>query len=174
MGVLKDVRAFEIVGEHEGFVVEQLEGGALGDDSAGVEDDDAVTEFDDHFEIVRGDQLCDGDLFEEGFDVSPASGIEVAGGFVEDEDGGVAGEEAGEADAAFLPAAEVMGCAFFQAGERDFGEGVGDTGGDLVVGEVELLWAEGDVFEDGGTEELVVGVLEEEAEFTADLREVFA
>ena len=42
----------------------------------------------------------------------------------------------------------------------------------LLLADAELLRAEGDVLEHGRAEELVVGVLEEEADLAADLVEV--
>ena len=57
MMVLENVRTFQAVGEHEGLVVEQLASGAISDDLAMIEQDNAWTEFDDQLEVVRGDQF---------------------------------------------------------------------------------------------------------------------
>jgi hypothetical protein len=170
--VLEEVGFFEAVFQHEGFIGEQVEGGAVGDDDAVVEEDGAGAELGDEFEIVGGDDFGDGEGLEEVFEFAAAAGVEVAGGFVEDEDGGLAGEDAGETDAAFFAAGEVMGGAAFKAGEADAIEAFAGAGGDIGGGQAELFGAEGDVFEHGGAEELVVGVLEEEADLAADAGEV--
>jgi hypothetical protein len=44
-------------------------------------------------------------LGQELFEFSPAFGVEAAGWLVQDEDGGLAGEDAGEAGSAFFTAA---------------------------------------------------------------------
>ena len=57
-------------------------------------------------------------------------------------------------------------------GEADHVEGGGDPGREGVAGEAEVGRAEGDVVGHGGQEELVVGVLEHEADPAADLGQV--
>jgi hypothetical protein len=171
---LEEVGFFEAVFQHEGFIGEQVQGGAVGDDDAVVEEDGARAELGDEFEIVGGDDFGDGEGLEEVFEFAAATGVEVAGGLVEDEDGGLAGEDAGETDAAFFAAGEVMGEAVIEACQANLGEAFRDACGDFGRVEAELLGSEGDVFEDGGAEELIVGVLEEEADLAADGIEVVA
>ena len=97
----QDHFAVAAVGGHEGFV------GAGFGDAAVFEDDDAVG-VGDGAEAVGDDEA--GAAFHErdeaGLDDAFAFGVEVAGGFVEDEDLGVGQHGAGDGDALPLAAAE--------------------------------------------------------------------
>lgn len=59
----------------------------------------------------------------------------------------------------------------FVAGETDGREAVSHTLSRVFVGEAEIQWAKGDILEDGGAEELIVGILEEEADSSANFRD---
>lgn len=61
MDVLKDVRAFQAMGKHELFVVQERDGEPFGDDGALVEDDRAGAELNDQLKVVCGDDLGDPD-----------------------------------------------------------------------------------------------------------------
>jgi hypothetical protein len=137
-----------------------------------VEDDGSLAEIGHHVEVVGGDELGGGEVSEEGDQLAAAARVEAGGGFIEDENLGGAGEDAGEADAAFFAGGKPMGRALFEADQADFVEGIGDKLREVSGGQAELLWAEGNVFEDGGAEELVVGVLKEEPDGSADVFEV--
>jgi hypothetical protein len=166
--VAEDVGFLKAVGEHEGFVGEDLKGGAVGDEAASVQKKSARAKLGDELEVVGGDDPGGGDLGEKSHELAFAAGVEAAGGFVEEKDGGVAGEKAGQTHAAFFTAAEMMWKAAVEIGQADLGECGADARGDVGPGEGELLGAEGNVFEDGGAEELVVGVLKEQAHLAAD------
>ena len=92
--------------------------GAGGGDFAGFENDDQVGVADGG-EAVRDDQdgFADDEALEGGLDEGLAVAVEGAGGLVEDEDGGVAEEGAGEGEALFLSAGE-PGAAFADEGCR--------------------------------------------------------
>jgi hypothetical protein len=94
--------------------------------------------------------------------------VERAGRLVEREHARVAREHAREARAALLARAQAVGRAVRGVGEADAGERGGDAGGQRVAPFAALARAVRDVLADGGAEELVVGVLEEEADVGAD------
>ena len=148
------------------FAVEAAEGeelvvGATFDDGAVVEDEDEVGGADGAQAVGDGDS---GSALHEGveslLDGEFAFGVEGGGGFVEDEDGGVAEECAGDGDALSLAAGEVE-AAVADGGVVGLGEGLDEVvgeggacgGADLVEGE--SIGTEGDV---GG-----YGVVEEDA-----------
>ena len=170
--VAEDVGGLQAVTEHEGFVGEELGGGALGDELAGTEQESARAKLDDELQVVRGDNLGHRDLAEEVDQFAAAAEVETAGGLVKDENGGIAGEDSGKAGAALSAGAQVVGGSVVQAGQADLGKGAGDAVADFAVIEAELLGAEGDILEDGGAEELVVGVLKEQANLAADGGEI--
>jgi hypothetical protein len=169
----EDVGSFQAVGEHEGLVVEELDSGAVGHDAALVEKDGSRAELDGQFEVVSGDEFGAGQGLEEVFEFAAAARVESAGGFVQDEQVGLTGEQAGQAGAAFFTVAEVVGGAVGEVGHGDGGEGLFDAVPDFGFGQVELLGAEGDVLGDGGAEELVVRILEEQSDVLSDPWEVF-
>ena len=102
----------------------------------------------------------------------PVGGVEVAGGFVGEDDGGLEDEGAGESDALLLTAGELDGVVIGAVGEADGGEegaGAGEAFGGGATGKlgvgVELVGEE-DIFERGEGGDELVG-LEDEAEGAA-------
>ena len=165
---------FEAVGFEEGGIGEELGGGAIGDDASFVEDDGAGEDFGDEPHVVGADEEG---LFEgakEADEFAAPAGVEAGGGLVEDEEVWGHGEDGGEGSAFALADGEVEGLSLFESGEADGVEGLGDAVVDFFFGEAHVDGAEGDVVVDGGAEELVVGVLEDEADEGADAAEVFA
>ncbi len=119
----------------------------------------------------RGDRVVVGDddeavgallveLEEEVDDLAAGGGIEVAGRFVGEEEGGVVAEGAGDGDALLLAAGEFGGAMVLARSEADLVEEAGADGGIAAAGE---LGGELDVFEGGEFGEEVVG-LEDEAD----------
>jgi len=152
-GLESDEFGVAAVGGHE-FVV-----GADFADAAVFENDDAVGVAD-GAESVGDDECCSAlhELCEASLDESFAFGVEVAGGFVEDEDGGVGEDGAGDGDALFLSAGEADAALADEGvvSEVEFGDeavGVGGLGGvfDVALGGVAL--GVGDVLGDGAVEE---------------------
>jgi hypothetical protein len=137
-----DGHATDRVGDHarqlaEGAVLEPQD--AVGDFAQAVvvaDDDDAA--------VVFG-----GEAAQQPADVASVSGVEVGGGFVGEQDGGVVGEGAGDGDALFLAAGELVGPEAEPVPEPDAAEevdgagagGVTDGAGE-VAGELDVL-AEG-------------------------------
>ena len=104
------------------------------------------------------------EFVEEGHDLDGGFGVEVAGGFVGEDDAGAVDEGAGDGDALALAAGELVGLVVHAGAEVDGfedGLGAGDAlgGRGAVVDEGEL-----DVVERGGAGEEVEG-LEDEADF---------
>lgn len=108
-----------------GVVEEVLFDGEVGDDVAIFHADDAfcmtsdvglVGDHDDGLAVVV-------ELLEEGEDFLAGGGVEVARGFIGEEDGGVCDECAGDSDALLLSAGELIGLVFHAVGEADGLEG---------------------------------------------------
>ncbi len=96
-------------------------------------------------------------------------GVEPGGRLVEQQDLVAHGEKPGDADALLLPEAERVDGLIEIAPHVDVGERLAHPGGDLFLREPHVERAEGHVLRDGGREELVVGVLEDEADLAVDL-----
>ena len=140
--------------------------GLVAGDDAVADGDDAVGELGD-VGLVGDDD--DGvalgvELVEEGHDLVAGLGVEVSGGLVGEDDGGVVDQGAGDGDALALAAGELVGLVHHAGAEVDGLEdflGAGDAlgGGGAVVDEGQL-----DVVQGGGAGEQVEG-LEDEADF---------
>ena len=104
------------------------------------------------------------EVVEEGHDLVAGFGVEVSGGLVGEDDGGVVDQGAGDGDALALAAGELIGLVHHAGAEADALEdflGAGDAlgGGGAVVDERQL-----DVMQRGGAGQQVEG-LEDEADF---------
>ncbi len=73
-----------------------------------------------------------------------------------------------------LAQAEVLGRPVGEVGEADDVERLGHPGGHVLVGKTEVPWTEGDVVGHRREQQLVVGILEDEADPAADLGHVGA
>ena len=166
--MIEDMRPFEPVGEHEFFIGEQFRRGPHGHDFPFVEDDRSRAKFHDHFQVVGGDDLRRRQRLEQGLEFTPAAGIEVTGGFVEHENAGLAGEHPGQADAAFFSATETVRRPLLVALEAHHFQRVGDNLFELSIREAKLPRPECDVLKNGGTKKLIVGVLKNQANLSAD------
>src|SRR5512137_2012206 len=103
---------------------------------------------------MRGDQFRDRDLAEQVSELPTAPWVEARGRLVEDQDRGVAGEDTGEAHAAFLADAEVMRGTGLESGQAGLGEGVRDPFPGLLRGQPKLLGTKRDILEHGRAEKL--------------------
>ena len=170
--VSEDVGSFEAVLEHEGFVVEDVGGGAFGDDLAVIDGDDAWAEIDDEFHVVSGDNLCDGQLAQQCSECASAAWIESVSRLIEQQDLRIHGQHGGQRHEALFPAGEAVCDCLLEAGKSDAGHGFpGDCVG-LGGGLAEVKRTEGDFFVDSGAEELVVRFLEKESDAGAGIREI--
>lgn len=156
----------------EGLIPEDVARVTVGLNAALIEDDDAGAEFEDEFEVVCGDELSGGFAGEYLDEAAAGAEVEIAGGFVEDEKFGAAGENSCEGDAFAFAKTELLGVAAFKSGEADGVEGFEDTGADFPLIEAEIEGAEGNVFHDSGAKELVVRVLKEKSDTAADFLKV--
>ena len=89
-------------------------------------------------------------------------------GLVQDEDGGLHGQHAGDGHALLLPARQRRGLALVEALQPHVGQRVGHALAQLVGGHAQVLGAEGHVVFDEACHQLVVGVLEHHAGVAAD------
>lgn len=154
------------------MIGEQLEGGAVGNDATLVDDDRPGAQLGRVEQVVgdhEGRAPAGGDELGE---LTPGERVEVGGGLVEDHDRGVHGQHGGERHPPALADAQVVRRPGGGVGHADRGEALLDPGLELGAGEPEVRRAEGDVPADRGHEELVVGVLEDDADPSADLAEV--
>jgi hypothetical protein len=97
-----------------------------------------------------------------------APGVEARRRLVEDEDRGIHREDRRERDPLALTEREPMRDAALRAGHPDRREGPLDAIVDLVGRQAEVDRPERDVVEDGRAEELVVGILEDQADLGTD------
>ena len=98
--------------------------------------------------------------------------VESCYGFVEEEDLGLHGEHGGKCDEVFFAAGEFVCEAVFVVRHIELVECVLSDIDGLFFYFALVEWSEGDIFEYGWAEELVVGILEEQAELCADGSEV--
>ena len=98
----------------------------------------------------------------------PSAGVEHSRGLVQDEDGRIHGEHAGNGHALLLAAGKGVGLVRLEALQAHLGERPGHALAQLGVGDAEVLRAEGDVVLDEARHQLVVGVLEDEPRIRAD------
>ena len=139
---------------------------AYGDDPVGVFGDVGLVGYDD-------DGVSAGvEVVEEGHDLVAGLGVEVAGGFVGEDDGGVVDKGAGDGDALALAAGELVGLVHHAGAEID---GLEDGlcalealgGGGAVIDEGQL-----DVVQRGGAGEQVEGLEDEADLLVADAGEL--
>ena len=107
-------------------------------------------------------------------ELAARDGVEVCRGLVEHEDLGVAREDGGQGGAAALPAREVHRRPVGELRHADGLERLLDPQRQLRLGDPEVGRPERDVVGDGRHEQLVVGVLEDDADAPADLLDVLA
>ena len=159
----------EAVGLEERVVVEEVGQTAVGGEVAAGEDEGAAAERGGDLEVVCGDEHGFGPALQQLDDALSGAGVEAGGGFVEDEDRWFGDEDGSEGGQASFAAGEVVCGAICGVVEAEVIECL--TGPALGVGgRVSVVeGAEGDVFEEGRQEELVVGVLEHEADPAADV-----
>ena len=172
MAVLEAVGYLKAVGEHERFVGEYLQSGSRCDDLPPVHEIDAAAEIDDELQIMRRDHARGGETADEPGEIPPAPRVEIARRLVKDKYAGVACEDPRQADALLFTSAQVVRRSPFEPVEPDLMKRIPDDPVDLRGRESELLRTERHVFADRGTEELVVGILEEEPHRSVHLVEV--
>jgi hypothetical protein len=168
----QNMRFFQAVFDHERFIGQKLESRGVGDDTAGIEENRSRAEAHDQFEIVCGDDLCGTESGKEGRQLTFAPRIKLAGRLVQNKGTRLAGQDAREADPAFLAAAQVMGRSLLESGEPDAFQRRADSGTNSLLLPAELLRAECNVIEDRRAKELVFRILEKQSDRAADDRQI--
>ena len=105
-------------------------------------------------------------------ELAPRGGVEVGRRLVEHEDLGLHRQHGGDRDPAALAVGQVVRRAVDEVGHADAVERVHHPAVQLGALEAEVGRPEGDVLADGAEEELVVGVLEDDADAAPDLLQV--
>ena len=125
---------------------------------------DAVVVRDDQHGLGQGGQVAD----------EPFLGglVQAGGGLVQQQHGGVHGEDGGQCNQAFLPAREAVGDPVGVPGQAQCRQDLLGIGAGLGGGAAQVERAEGHVFQHGGAEQLVVRVLEQETDPGADVVKV--
>ncbi len=106
------------------------------------------------------------ELADEGEDFDAGVGVEIAGGFIGEKDGGIGGEGAGDGDTLPLAAGEFFGEVVEALFEFDEGEEFAGAVVNFGRGPATQVEREGDVFQAGESGE-EVEELEDEADFVA-------
>ena len=155
----------------EGDVMENVKRAAFGDEAAALKERAAVGDFFEAVEIMGGDDdglgaTAPGD--QEIDDLAFAARIEGGGGFVEEKNFGVENHNGGDGDALLFAAGEAVRGAVAQVGDVEGGKCGFNSFADARFGPAELQGTEGEFVEDGGIEELDVGILEDQADAAAE------
>jgi hypothetical protein len=145
-------------------ILEYRDRRAVSHDPAGVENHGAGAEIKDQLEIVRRHEAGLGAAHEKLNEPPPGAVIEIRGRLVEKERAGSERENRGQGGAALLSSGETMRMARPEPAESDCGEARSNARGDLVFTEAEIARAEGDVLGNTRHEELIVGILKEQAD----------
>ena len=107
-GVLEAQGLLETVGLDELEVAENGAARSVGNNLAGVEQDDARAKLQDQLKVMSGDQLGAGQEFDELNQAAAAARVKVCRWFVKNQDGGFARQNARQAGALALTKAKMM------------------------------------------------------------------
>ena len=143
-------------------------GRPVGDDAAAAEHDGARAQPRHEVDGVGRDHQGRVDGAQERDERLLARGIEPGGRLVEQQHARPHGEHAGETGALLLAEAELLDGTRRERGDAEGGERAGDATVALGVVEPLVGGAEAHVLGDGGAEELIVGVLEDDADAGGD------
>jgi hypothetical protein len=174
MTVLQAVRLLQPVREHELFVRKDPGRGSGGDDRPPIQQVDPAAEIEDELQIVRRDDAGCGEPPDEAGQIPASAGVKIARRLVQDEYARVARQNACKTDPLFFAAAQMVRRSPLEPFEPHLPESLTDNPVDLRRREPELQGTERHVLGDGGTEELIVRVLEEEPDHPVYLVEVRA
>jgi hypothetical protein len=171
-GCKGDGRSFPVIGRGQ-LLVADAGREVVARDDAVADGDDAVGVFGDVGLVGDEDDgvALGVEFVEEGHDLVAGLGVEVAGGLVGEDDGGLVDQGAGDGDALALAAGELVWFVHHAGAEADgfedvFGAGGAGGGGGAVVDKGKL-----DVVERGGAGEKVEGLEDEAYLFVADTGE---
>jgi hypothetical protein len=120
---------------HEVGVGQELARSTIGMDSAGVENDDAVGDVENHLQVVGGDDLGTLDSAQKIDQFTPSSRIEVTGRFVQDPKIGLTREDAGDARTLSLTDRQMMRRAILKSFEACHAKGFHRAGARFIAGD---------------------------------------
>jgi hypothetical protein len=164
------MRHFQPVRFHKVATGEQLVGGAVGDQASAVEKQHPAASFEDHLQVVGGDDLGSRQSVQQTNQFTPAARIQVHRRLIEQEYLRPHRQDAGESDAPFLAAGKMKRHTLFQARKTDARQRLRDAGANLVGRQVQIERSERDIVEDRGVEDLVIAVLKNDADLEGKLR----
>lgn len=174
MTMLQAVGFLQSVREHQLLVREYLHSRSRSDDLSPIQQVHPAAEIDDKLQIVRRYHPGRRESPYEAGQLSSSTGVEVARRLIEDEYAGVAGEYACKADPLFFTAAQMVRRSPLEPFQPHLSERLADNPVDLPGRGSELCGTKRHVLLHGGTEELIIRVLEEEPDHPVHFVEVRA
>lgn len=123
-------------------------------------------------QIMRGNELCDGQIAQNAEHISPAARVEIAGGFIQRQNLRVTRQKSRQTNSPLLASAKSLWGALLKTGQSNHFQSVSHFRSDFVRIQPELLRSKGNVFAYGGTEELVVSILKQQSDLRADFRKM--
>lgn len=125
-------------------------------------------------QVMGGDDGREPEIVQDGDNPFRRVPVQARRRFVEDEDPGVHGQHRGQGDELFLPVREPVTDPVLERLNPQERKGFPDHPPGLVRAFTQVQRAEGHVLEDGGAEELVIGILEKIAHLPADEEKSFS
>ena len=144
-------------------------GRTIGDQSAGIEQDDAIARVLDKLQIMRGDEFSAGQRVDQFDQFTSAAGIEEHRWLVEKQRVGPHREHTRDGRPSLFAAGEAEWHALFLARHADAFERFADAHSHIVGGQSHIERTEGHIVADGAREELIVRVLKDDAEMRGEL-----
>ncbi len=166
------MRVDQVGFRHQGLVGEEFGGDAVSEDFALFHDEAVVGNVFDQAQVMGGGDhgfaaIAPAD--EEVYDLALAAGVERSCRFVEQEHFGIEDQHGGESYAFLFAAGKAVRGPGAEVGNLHQIHGFVDTAGDFRLRKAKLEGREGYFVEDGGIEELDIGILEDEADAAAEV-----
>ena len=158
------VRRLQSVLLHALHVRQQRPRRSVGDEPAAVEQQHAGTRLQDQLQVVRRDHLRAGQAVDEPDELAAAARVKVQRRLVQQQHLRPHRQHAGQGHAPLLAAGQVERRPLFQSRQRHRRQRLRRPAAHLVGRQAEVQRAEGHVVEHRGVEELVVAVLEDDAD----------
>lgn len=158
--------------EHEALVGQYLPSRPVGAEASLVEYDHARAQIENQFEIVAGDNLGRGALFQNFDQPAPRAGVEIARRFVKRQEIGFAGQYAGQRDAAAFAEAQFARRPVFEASQPYGSQRLAHPASHLVLREPQIERPKRHILEHRRTEELIVRILKQKPHDPPNLAEV--
>ena len=169
---MRALRLFEAVRMQKRIISEDVSGGPLRDDAPALHDDRAREQFTNHGQVVRGNQHGLREFVQQVHQLAATARIEAGSGLVEHEQLRLHRQHGGDGDALLLADAEMVRDAVHVVAHIHGSECITHARAHFLLGQALVNRAERDVVEHRGREELVVGLLKNQADGGAHLDEV--